>query len=187
MIKYISMLPITAYLIFIIVNFYKKKGIPKSISESYYWLSKEQKPLFVLALVLTSLTLLLGYVLENEDNNLQIVILFFACLGISYTAAAARFKKDNITKTWHMCGAIGGYILGFIFIIGKYGFDSFWFVMPSAVLLGIIAWVENNKKGKIIHTTFPSEFSSTNYKYESKLIWWAEIIGLLTIYLGVVL
>lgn len=172
MIKYISILPITIYLFYIWYNY----GIQKSISESYYKLTKKEKPWFFISLVSTSLLLIGIFAHDNlEEHPLQVIFLFFACLGIGYTSAAARFKQDKLTNTWHMSGAIGGFILGYAFIVIRHGWDSLWFIIPSVLLVYMIYDVE--EKLRFIHE---SDCYTSAYKYS--LIWWAEIIGTLAIY-----
>lgn len=182
MIKYISILPIAIYLFFIWYRF----GVQKSISESYYILQKrlpKYRWTFIAALVATSLLMILGYAIEQPEIKADTIILFFAGLGICYTASAAEFKKDKITETWHRYGAVGGYILGYAFIIALFGIDSIWFIAISLSLF-IMEWLDNESKKNF---DLLRESLSIKKRYTNTTIWWAEVIGLLTIYLATIL
>ena len=184
MTKYISILPITLYLIYIVWRFYKKKGLPKSISESYYWLIRKERWIFVFALISTSLLMAGTYIYNHEEIKLDSILLFFAALGICYTASAARFKKSTIINTWHLSGAIGGFAFGYAFIVARFGWDSLLFIVPSAVLCILVKYHYKYRLPK------PRPFVNKEtikiwYKDNPDLtIWWAEIIGLVTIYLA---
>lgn len=173
MIKYTTILPITIYLIYIVVKY----GVQKSISISWYKLPKKRKWMFLVALIGTSLLMVSTYIYSQDSIKLDSLLLFFAGLGICYTASAAAFKKDKVTETWHMAGAYGGFAFGYAFIVARLGGDSLMFIYLSMFLFVISYFVEREKR--TIHET-----SNYTYRYNHKLIWWAEIIGLLTIYLA---
>lgn len=183
MIKYISILPITIYLIYLIY-IVAKYGIQISISESAYRLKKNKKWIFFLVLVSTALLMIIGYVIEQPEINTPSIILFFAGLGICYTASAYNFKKSSIVNTWHLTGAIGGYILGYVFIIVCHGWDSLFFIIPSLIIIGITKIIEDSSV-RIYQAYIDEDINLDKGKYESKFTWWAEIIGLITIYLAI--
>lgn len=175
MIKFISILPIAIYLLFI----YYKYGIQKSISESYYRLTNKQKPLFYLALVATSVLFIIGYAIEN-NNPLQVTLLFLAGSAICFTGAAAEFKGTKLTEIVHTVGASTGYVLGYIFLIAVHGFNSVWFIVPSLISIYML-------KKYIKHKRYLHESNDYTSYYENTFVWWAEIIGLITIYLGIII
>lgn len=156
--KYLTILPILLY----IIGIWHKFGVQKSISESYYRLSWSCKPLFFFALLGTAFFISFTNAINNP-SIFQNVILFLAAAGIGYTGAAAAFKDDKITQTVHYAGAMVGYFLGYAFIIIKLGFDSFYVVMPSAIIGFIIV--------KLDKRTW---------------LWWLEVVGLVAIYLGTI-
>ncbi len=181
MIKYISIVPVLLYILFVA----SKYGVQKSISESYYKITKSEKPLFFFALVITSMTFIVGYGVENQ-NTLNTLILFFAGAGICYSAAAARFRDGSITGTVHVFGAFGGYILGYLFIILEYKLNSLYFILPSLLIMGIVHLNEKKKEDKQHLANLSAELTDIK-KYIKKNVWWDEVIGLFTIYLATIL
>ena len=178
---YLSILPIVIYLIFV----YVKYGLQKSISESYYKLTRKEKPLFFFALVLTSMFMIVSYGIENA-GTINALVLFFAGSGICYTAAASQFKSGNITESVHVVGAVGGYVLGYIFIGIEHKFESLFFIIPSLLLIVIIHLIEKSKEDRQHLYNLSAELTDIKV-YVNKSIWWAEIIGFLTIYLSIIL
>jgi hypothetical protein len=170
MIKYITILPITIYLIWIVSTI----GIQKSISETYYQI--KYKILFWLSLNITALLFLVSYGLENPNNPKQWFLLV-SVIGIGYTTAAARFK-DEIVDTYHYIGAMGAYVSGYAFIVALHGWDSLFYIVPSLLLMAIIH-LRENKKEKLYQSN-----KEVYTPYINKSVWWDEIIGLLTIYLA---
>jgi len=181
--KYFTILPITAYLIYIVIKY----GIQKSISESAYELPEGRKLIFFIALVSTSMLMITGYVIEQPEIKADSIVLFFAGLGICYTASAYNFKENKIVETWHMAGAYGGYILGYVFIVIVFGLNSVFFIIPSLILIWIVNRIEYKRQKYDIFYV-----KETNRYYRAKttqnnFVWWAEIIGLITIYLATIL
>ena len=183
MIKYISILPIVLYCIYI----WQKYGIQKSISESYYRLTNKEKPLFYLALVLTSFNFIIGWVYENPSELISNILIFLAGSFICFVGAASEFKGSKLTEIVHYVGATGGYILGYAFIVSVYKEESLFFIIPSLILIwGIKNFYEKNKK--VVKTFFVGDKLINSEKgIENHFIWWAEIIGFLTIYLATIL
>lgn len=187
MIKYISILPITLYLIYIV----KKYGVQKSISDSYYRLSKGEKYLFFFALVGTSLSFILGWIIKHPTGKLSNILIFLAGSFICFVGAASEFKGRKLTETVHYIGATGGYILGYAFIVSVYKWDSLWFIIPSLLLIGLAKHHYSRVDNAEYHTTFTYNYVSNEsrmiHKPKNAFIWWAEIIGFVTIYLATIL
>jgi len=154
--KYLTILPALIYIALV----WHKYGIQKSISESYYRLTTKQQPYFWASLTITSFAIIFVY-LHNHFNILSNILLILAGSGICYSAAAAFFKDSKVINTVHTYGASLGYAFGYLFLISVFNFDSVWFVVPSFLLMWIIYKI--NKK---------------NY------VWWFEIIGMITIWIG---
>ena len=173
--KYISILPIIIYVVFV----WHKFGIQKSISESYYRLTFKQKPLFFFALLSTAILMIFSVINSHPGNLLANIVIFFAGAGIGYTSAAAAFKDSKIQGTIHVYGALAGYILGYVHILITWGFDSVYFIVPSVfVMFG--AYKINEYK---ISNGGNLKYRNPNNNY----IWWFEIIGLVTIWIGIIL
>jgi hypothetical protein len=183
MIKYISILPITLYLIWIVSTI----GIQKSISQTYYEI--KQKIWFWLSLNLTAWLFLIGYEIENYYDS-KIWFLIVSVIGIGYTTAAARFK-DDIVGTYHYIGALGAYISGYAFIVALHGWGSLWFIVPSLLLIGLAKYYYNKVDYTAYNFTFTYNYVSgegkMTHKPKNTFVWWAEIIGLITIYLATIL
>jgi hypothetical protein len=182
LIKYISILPITLYIIYIVIKY----GVQKSISDSVYRLVKKYRWIFTVALVLTSLLMAGTYIYNQEEIKLDSILLLLAALGICYTASAPLFKKSTIINTWHVSGAISGYVLGYAFIVSVYKWDSLWFILPSLVTIGLLKYYFSNKR-KLTEVYYKYEGAITNMPVKDHFVWWAEIIGLITIYLATIL
>ena len=176
--QYISILPIMLYVVFI----WHKFGIQKSISESYYRLTFKQKPLFFFALLSTAILMIFSAINLHPDNLLANIVIFLAGAGIGYTAAAIAFKDSKIQGTIHVYGALAGYILGYIHILITCGFDSVYFVVPSGLVMFTAYKLGENKVRKLENGWF-LHYRNPNNNY----IWWFEIIGLVTIWIGVIL
>jgi len=157
--KYITILPIVIYLIL----FWHKYGIKKSISATYKSLNDKQRPILWAALMLTCLFIVSFYVISH-DNLWANIFIAFAGIGIAYSTTAQRFDASVIEGKFHSYGAILGYIFGYLFLLAAFNFDSVYFIVPSLLLMWIVAKKDKN-----------------NY------IWWFEIIGMITIYLGTIL
>lgn len=94
----LSALIIAAYTVAVCI---KCKGIPYSISETYYKIS--HKFWFGVTMVLTA-CLLMPAILEITPNSYQFME-FLACLGMIMTGIAPNFRK-GIEKKIHTTGAV---------------------------------------------------------------------------------
>ena len=138
----------------------KRIGIQSSISYSYYKL-KANKWLITFSLVSFSMFLLLGYCLLNynlleEGNYRDILFIFFACLGICYTGAAAAYKKDSLTNTFHLVGVYIGVALGYLYL----GFN-FQFHLIAISMTGVF---------------FSHRYSKENYTFYDEIIAFTAIV-----------
>lgn len=102
-------------------------GIQKSISFSFYEL-KEKGFIITFSLVSFSMLLLLGFLLLNYHlfelkEYRDILLIFFACTGISFTGAAAAYKKNRITNIFHLVGVGFGVLLGYAFLAFNLQYD----------------------------------------------------------------
>lgn len=94
----ISMLVIAAYTAAVCV---KTKGVPYSISATYYYL--EHKLWFMATMWLTA-GLLMPAILEVSKQNTE-WIAFLSCAGMFFVGSAPNFKDDYESKI-HSAGAI---------------------------------------------------------------------------------
>lgn len=94
----ISMLVIAAYTAAVCV---KTKGVPYSISATYYYL--EHKLWFMATMWLTA-GLLMPAILEVSKPNTEWVA-FLSCAGMFFVGSAPNFKDDYESKM-HSAGAI---------------------------------------------------------------------------------
>lgn len=86
-------------------------------------------------------------------------LMFFAGSLICFVGAAPAFKKTMLENTVHIVGASGGFALAFISIIHEFGF--WWLALPAAIL------------------------AATFKKSSPYYIWFAEIIGFITIFIAI--
>jgi len=153
---------LTAYLIMTATFFsyvafiWKRFGILPSISDSYYHLSKNEKPLFTFFCWGFSLpAAIIGFTL-SETSIFQF-LMFFVAAGIMFVGASPDFK-NGMDKTVHSISAYVGVITGHLFIF--FTFKELWFILPSFIIFSLLFLF--NKNGK-------------------NAIWWIEIFTFLSI------
>ena len=111
---------------------WKKYGIQKSISESYYVLPKKENFLFVLFTWLFAFpAMILG------DSYLML----FAGGGIVFVGAAAAMHKMP-TRAVHLTAAIGGMILACLAMIFQY---HMWYMVVGVATLIPVAYLLDKK------------------------------------------
>ena len=115
------------YLGFIVARY----GILRSISQSYYELPKNLKPIFTLAMWGFAFpAMLIGTPLTG--------LLFFAAAGIMFVGAAAAFNDKEITRPVHFIGAGAGVLFSQLAIGLVFGLWQINLVFVVASLLLII-------------------------------------------------
>jgi len=119
------------YISFIVSRY----GVLSSISDSWYMLPKNQKPLFTLVLW--------GFALPAIIIG-ECGLMFLAGSGIAFVGAAAAFK-DRMTKTVHFSGAAVGILSGELAII--INFQMWW--IAALFGLGSILMILTKIKNKI--------------------------------------
>ena len=130
-------LKITAIVVFFsyVAYIWKKYGVQRSISNSYYKLPENRKFLFIgFCWLFAFPVMILG------DNALMFGAGTFICF-VGAAAAMHRFP----TRAVHLTGAIGGMILGPI--VQKYAFGEYWTGFPyggdftdNKMLIMWLAW-----------------------------------------------
>ena len=154
--KYLTILPALIYIVLV----WHKYGVQKSLTESYTRLTRKQQPLFFASFVVTCFAIIFVY-LSNHFNELSNTLLVFSGFCISCSAASAFLRDSKIIGKFHNYVVSLGFGFGYMFLISVYGFDSVWFVVPSFLLMWIVARIDKK--------------NST---------WWCEIIGMLTIWIA---
>jgi hypothetical protein len=159
----ISMLVIAAYTAAVCV---KTKGVPYSISATYYYL--EHKLWFMATMWLTA-GLLMPAILEVSKPNTE-WIAFLSCAGMFFVGSAPNFKDDYESKI-HSAGAI-------ICIAGS----QLWVALNLwPMLLVWLAYV-----GYTALSIAKEKEGTFWYKfYQSKPMFWIEIAALLSTYFTV--
>ena len=141
----ISFIIFTAWLIFIRLAF----GKLDSISESFYKLSEKHRFIFTLVLWGFSLPLMV---------NVNSVWLFLSISGIAFVGAAAAYKEE-LTSTVHFVGAVGGIIMGLVYLLTQW---LFWLALPSILV------------------------SVSLYFLSKRPTYWIEIVSYYTILIGLI-
>ena len=111
---------------------WRKYGVQKSISESYYVLPKKDNWLFVAFCWLFAFpAMILG----------SSYLMLFAGGGIVLVGAAAAMHRFP-TRFWHLFGAIGGMILGSIAMIVQF---HMWYIVAAAAILAGLSLLLDKK------------------------------------------
>lgn len=126
---YISISVFVAYLIGIIIY----KGIPNSISESYYIIGEDklESSLFTWFCWIVAITLL-PFWLENGGG----ILAFAACAGLSFVGAAPLFKSHE--KTIHFASAVICFVAAYLWLF--INFRTIFFI--SMAVLGLFFFVK---------------------------------------------
>lgn len=160
-----SALCITVYTIAVCI---KCKGIPYSISETFYKL--EHKLWFGATMWLTA-GLLMPAILEVTPDCHQFTA-FLACLGMMLIGVAPNFK-EGIDRPVHITGAILCILFSQLWV----SLTCPWMLLVWAVYLAYTIWaMKKNWKGNVI-----SAFLLT------KPMFWIEVTALITTYISIIL
>lgn len=156
----LSALIIAAYTVAVCI---KCKGIPYSISETYYKIS--HKFWFGVTMVLTA-CLLMPAILEITPNSYQFMA-FLACLGMIMTGIAPNFR-EGIERKIHTAGAILCLVFSQVWV----GLTCPWMLL---VWVGYLAYTAIGL-WRNWTSCFISSFLAT------KPMFWVEIVALLATY-----
>lgn len=157
---FLSALCITVYTIAVCI---KCKGIPYSISETFYKL--EHKWWFLVTMWLTA-GLLMPAILEITPNSYQFTA-FLACAGMMLVGAAPNFR-EGIDKKVHTTGAVLCILFSQVWV----GLTCPWMLLVWIAYLAYTAWgMKKHWKGNVI-----SAFLLT------KPMFWVEVVALLATY-----
>ena len=160
----ISLLIITTY---VGVMIFKTKGIPYSISDTYYSLLHNYW--FGACMIGTAL-LLLPASLDASTENSQFLI-FLSVVGMGILVVSPNFKGSQ--KTAHVTGAAMTLVFSQIWV----GCNSwYWLLLWAGFIVYIVIEMKRNWTGHII-----SDF------IKCKPMFWVEVIALLTVYLSVII
>ena len=126
---HISISVFVAYLIGIIIY----KGIPNSISESYYIIGEDklESSLFTWFCWIVTITLL-PFWLDNGGG----ILAFAACAGLSFVGAAPLFKSHE--KTIHFASAVVCFVAAYLWLF--INFRTIFFI--SMAVLGLFLFVK---------------------------------------------
>lgn len=161
----ISALLIAAYTVAVCI---KCKGIPYSISETYYKIS--HKAWFGVTMILTA-CLLMPAILEVTPDSYQFTA-FLACAGMVMTGIAPNFR-EGIDRKIHTTGAVLCLVFSQVWV----GLTLPWMLLLwVGYLVYTIVMMIKNWNGY-----FTSTFLST------KPMFWVEISSLLSTYVTVLL
>ena len=156
----LSILCIAAYTTAVCVKF---KGIPYSISETFYKL--EHKWWFLLTMWLTA-GLLMPSILEVTPGCYQFTA-FLACIGMMFVGVAPNFRK-GLDSPVHITGAILCILFSQVWVL----LTCLWVLLAWIAYLAYTAWgMKKYWKGNFI-----SAFMLT------KPMFWVEITALLATY-----
>lgn len=178
--KYFTIIPIAIYLIWV----YIKYGKQLSISDSVYKLIKKNKKyiwIFIGMFLATVMPMVFIYIYNLPGGiTASGIVLFLAGTAILFVPAAAKFRLSNKVNTWHVTGALLGYVLGYVFGIIRFGWASFYLIVPSLILIMFCHLYFDKKKKKYDWMFRNKELSSS---FIDERVYWDEVIGLIVIYL----
>lgn len=159
----LAILSLLVFASYVGVMIYKTKGIPYSISDTYYILSNRYW--FGICMILPSL-LLLPAALDASTENSQFLI-FLSVVGMIVLGVSPNFKGAH--KKAHIAGAVMSLVFSQIWV----GCDSwYWLLLWAAFLIYAITFVVKNWSGNLIWDLTAC-----------KSMFWIELISLLTVYL----
>lgn len=147
--------------LYVVIMIYKNKGIPNSISATYYIL--QHKYWFCFTMISVGIILLIA-LLDTVSSNIQFLV-FLACSGIIFVGAAPNFK-EQLEKKVHEIGAI-------ICISGS----QILIILTQPIIL--LLWVP-----WIIYILLKLKINNLRDSFlETKPLFWIEIISFTTIFL----
>lgn len=154
----VSFLLILTYVIIYVT----KHGIPHSLSQTYYGIT--YKVLFSITIILASI-LLFPKMLEVTPENLQFLA-FLTLMGIIAVGCSPNFKDSSMIDNIHMISAGMSLITSQLLIL----LTNPWILLCWIYIIAyIINYVIKNNQIK-------------NIFIDSNIIFWSEIIMMLTIY-----
>lgn len=139
----ISLLLLAAYIAYAVSVI---RGIPSSVSDTYYQLEKrgKRKELFQLAMIIPAMLLLPAW-LECSGENIQFLA-FLSCGGLMFVGAAPLFKLELEGKVHYSAAAVCG-VSAVLWVC----LSGMWYiplaVMPVVAGMGIrfrkwVFWIE---------------------------------------------
>ena len=159
----LSIACILSYTLSVCIKF---KGIPNSISASFY--SLEHKWWFRFTMWLTPI-LLLPSILEASTENTQFLA-FLAIVGMIIVGCFPDFVADNFNRRGHEVGAVMCLVFSQLWV----AFNNPWFLLPWIVyLIYTIIQMVWSWDGKF-YTAF----------LKTKPMFWVEVFALLCTYLS---
>lgn len=160
----ISFLIITSYVGVMIY----RKGIPYSISDTYY--SLEHKVWFGFSMIATAL-LLMPSILDRTPENFQFLA-FLMCAGICFVGVAPNFKA-GIDRPVHIVSTVISAVCSQLWLA---------LVITPYSLLVWLVWLayEVIMVKKVWNGHFINSFILT------KPLFWAEAIAFLSVYIGLI-
>lgn len=146
----------------------KAKGIPYSISATYYILG--HRMWFGASMWLTG-GLLMPAILEISKTNTEFLA-FLACVGIFLVGAAPNFKEEYENKI-HTTGAIMCVAGSQLWV----AFNAWYMLVVWLAYIGYTALSIAKQKEGVLWFKF----------YRTKPMFWVEIFALLTTYLSIII
>ena len=160
----ISFLSILLYVVSMCV---KVRGVPNSVSDTYY--SLKHKLWFLATMWITAGTLMPA-ILEVSKPNTEFLA-FIACVGMVLVGAAPNFKNDE--RRAHLAGAYLCIIGSQIWVaVNTWYFLSLWLIWMAYTIIKVVKQDEG---------TFVYKFMST------KPMFWIEVTALVSTYLAVLI
>lgn len=162
---FISLMFIVAYVVAVII---KTKGVPYSISETFYMI--EHKFWFGTTMWLAA-AFLTPAILDATPPNYQFTA-FLACIGMMLIGIAPNFQS-GIERPVHITGAVLCILFSQVWV----GLTCPWMLLIWAVYLAYTIWATKiHWKGNLI-----SAFLLT------KPMFWIEVTALITTYISVLI
>ena len=159
----LSILTIAAYTTAVCI---KQKGVPASISATFYRL--EHKYWFMATMWLTA-GLLMPAILEVSKPNTEFLA-FLACVGMFMVGAAPNFKEETEGNV-HTAGAILCIVGSQVWVACNMAWALF---VWAAYLIYTAAYISRQKEGVFI------------YKFrQTKPMFWVEVAALVATYISV--
>lgn len=148
------------------------RGIPQSVSDSYYLLPKKIRiPVFYGWILLVAVPLMISWLEVSDGQSLQFLV-FLACAGLCFVGAAGDYKQ-SLTKEVHVGGALVCVISSilWVFIYTKIWPFTFMYLLLFT-LFGL------NAKGIVGGINGPKQASNS-------VMFFLELVAFLSAYLGI--
>ena len=164
---YSSLLLIVTYIVAVSI---KQKGIPYSVSATYYPL--EHKFIFALAMIGTGM-LLMPVIINKTPENIQ-SIAFMSCAGIIIVGISPNFREDFEGKI-HQSGAlmciVGSQI--WTFIMSPYSL----LIWPCYLIYTVIMKLIYKYRGLTLKESF----------MRTRPLFWVELSAIISIYVSLII